>query len=87
MAIKPEDMLPDNQDFATANGQRIRKGSMAAAIANATLIDSPDATPAEKQAALDAIRELVPALKAFGLTQVVTWKNPDIQALFEETEK
>lgn len=83
MSVKPEDLLPDEQNFLEVNGQIIRKGTMGAALANAKIVDSADATLCDKQEAMIALKELVPALSAFGLTEFLTWKNSDIQSLFE----
>ena len=83
----PEDMLPDDQDsMTTASGVVGRKGTMAAALANADIVEAADATQAEKLAALEAIRSIAPALKALGVTEHLEWKNKDIQALFNEID-
>ena len=83
---RPEDMIPDDKSHFEMGGKTIRKGTMAAALANAEIVESPDATTAEKQAAMDTIKELAPVLRAFGLTKFLTWKNPKIQAIFDEME-
>ncbi|OGT39699.1 MAG: hypothetical protein A3F12_01665 [Gammaproteobacteria bacterium RIFCSPHIGHO2_12_FULL_38_14] len=83
---RPEDMIPDDKSHFEMGGKTIRKGTMAAALTNAEIVESPDATVAEKQAAMETIKELAPVLKAFGLTKFLTWKNPKIQAIFDEME-
>ena len=82
-AKKPEDMLSDDENYFEQGGQTIRKGTMAAALANAEIIESSGATATEKQQAMEALQELAPVLKAIGLTKFLTWKNPDIQAIFD----
>lgn len=84
MSYTPEDMIPDDKSHVEISGKTIRKGTMAAALANAEIIESPDSTSQEKCDALNAIKELVPALKAFGLVRFLTWKNPEIQAIFDD---
>ena len=83
---RPEDMIPDDKSHFEVSGQTIRKGTVAAALANAEIIESIDVTAAEKQAAMDTIKELAPVLKAFGLMKFLTWKNPKIQAIFDQDE-
>ena len=87
MSYTPEDMIPDDKSHFEMDGKTIRKGTMAAALANAEIIESTNSTAEEKRDALNAIKELVPVLKAFGLARFLTWKNPEIQALFDESNK
>lgn len=85
MSIRPEDVMPDNQDHVERDGKTIRKGTMAAALANAEIVESSTASAADKAVALDTLRELAPTIKAFGLMQFLTWNNPDIQKIFDES--
>ncbi len=85
MSYTPEDMIPDDKSHIEMGGKTIRKGTMAAALANAEIIESPDSTPQEKRDALNAIKELAPMLK-LGLTRFLMWKNPEIQAIFDESD-
>lgn len=85
-AKNPEDLIPDDKDHVEMGGEIIRKGTMAAALANAEIIEALDATEAEKLAAMNALRKLVPILKTFGLTKFLTWKNPKIQSIFDEAD-
>lgn len=82
MAFKPENMISDEQSYFEKNGKTIRKGTMAAALANAEIIESQHSSDAEKQKAFNALEELAPILIAFGLTKFLTWKNPQIQKIF-----
>ncbi|MSP52786.1 MAG: hypothetical protein EXR81_00850 [Gammaproteobacteria bacterium] len=83
-AISPEDILSDNESFVQYEGGTIRKGSFAAIIANADILDSSNATPAEKAAALDMIRSLLPAIMLSGAAKHLIWKNPQIQQSMDE---
>ncbi|MEM8609211.1 MAG: hypothetical protein AAGF92_19065 [Myxococcota bacterium] len=81
----PEDMIPDHKDYMeTKGGVRGRKGTMAAALANADIIEAEDATEEEKRAALEMLRTLAPQLKALGVTTHLRWKNEAIQKVFDE---
>lgn len=85
-AKTPEDMVPDDKSYFEMGDKSIRKGTMSAALANAEIIEALDATEAEKLAAMNALRKLVPILKTFGLTKFLTWKNPKIQSIFDEID-
>lgn len=84
MSIKPEDILPDDVNAVEINGLMARKGTVAAALANAKVLASGDKTEEEKNKAKEMIRELAPALIALELHQHVTWKNPEIQKIIDE---
>ena len=84
MVFKPEDMISDEQSYFEKNGKSIRKGTMAAALANAEIIESQHSSNEEKKTAFNALKELAPILIAFGLTRFLTWKNPTIQKIFDE---
>ncbi len=83
MAITPESILPDAQNSALINGVNVRKGSVAAVLANINVYESPLSSEADKQSALDVIKGLAPALKAIGLTQHLRFNNSEIQALID----
>lgn len=86
MGFKPEDVMSDDASHVEKNGVVIRKGSMAAVMANIEVIEDDSASPAEKQSAKEAIKELAPTLIGVGMTEYVTWKNPEVQAIFDEAE-
>jgi hypothetical protein len=87
MAIKPEDVLPDGVDSTIINGVTVRKGSVAAVLANLKLLDSPGIKEEEKEAALAAIKSLAPALVAGGFKQYLTFNNPIIQKMIDDAAK
>lgn len=82
--VKPEDILPDGEDFIEIQNQKLRKGTVAAALANARILEDPTATEDEKAHALKAIHSLVPALIALKMHDHVTWRNPLIQRMIED---
>jgi hypothetical protein len=84
MSIKPEDMIPDAADFVEKQGINIRKGTAAAILANAGILMDSQATDADKAAALETIRELMPAMVAAGMHLHMTWNNPEIQKIMEQ---
>ncbi len=86
MSYKPEDLMPDDKNYCEVNGKSIRKGSVAAALANAKIVESKNATAAQKKAALEALQQLAPALVDFELTRFMQWKNPEIQKIFDAVE-
>jgi hypothetical protein len=87
MSIKPEDILPDSINEVEINGIKARKGTVAAALANAKILASNDSTEIEKNDANEAIKELAPAMVALGLHHHLTWKNLEIQNIIEECVK
>ncbi|MCP4474763.1 MAG: hypothetical protein GY821_09425 [Gammaproteobacteria bacterium] len=82
-----EDMIPDQASYAERGGTVVRKGTMAAALANAEIIETADATEEERQQAMTALKTLAPPLKAMGLTKFLHWNNPAIQALFDQIDE
>ncbi len=85
--IRPEDILPDNMDFVEIQNQKLRKGTVAAVLANADVLLESKATKNEKNQALKTIKELVPSLITLGMHRHVIWRNPLIQALIDEAVK
>lgn len=49
MSIKPQDIIADDESYAEINGSKIRKGTMAAALANADIYTSSTANENEKK--------------------------------------
>jgi hypothetical protein len=86
-SVKPEDILPDGEDFVEIQNQKLRKGTVAAILANANILEDLGTTEDEKEQALKAIRSLVPALIALQMHQHVIWKNPLIQTIIDEEIK
>ena len=86
MSIKPEDILPDDKNTLEINGLIVRKATMAALLANADLLLKKESTIEEKVEAKETIKELAPGLIAAGLLRHLSWKNPDIQEIFEKIQ-
>ena len=81
--MRPQDVLPDGVDTATFHGVSIRKGSVAAFLANAALLRDPALTQAQRAAALGDIETLVPALRALGLFEVLEIRDASLRAFVE----
>jgi hypothetical protein len=83
MAIRPEDILKDNENTTVAGGVTVRKGSIAASFANAEILSSPKASEEEKASARAMLKELAPGLIGLKMHEHVTWKNPEIQQIID----
>jgi hypothetical protein len=64
--MKPQDILPDNINSVEADGQVLRKGSVAAFMANLAIIDKPVSYQEYESAVKDLI-ELTPILETLGV--------------------
>ena len=64
--MKPQDILPDNINSVEVNGQQLRKGSVAAFMANIAIIENPANYAAYENAVKDLI-ELTPVLETLGV--------------------
>lgn len=82
--VRPEDILPDGVDSTVMNGQAVRKGTVAAFIANIDILEDTKTSAEQKQSAMQILRELAPAVRTVGLHKHVTFKNPLIEQLFEQ---
>jgi len=79
--MKAEQVLPDEQNFVESNGLVVRKGSVAAFIANALILQDPNASAAERAEAESDLRELIPALKQLRLFEVFSLKSERLRSL------
>lgn len=85
--IRPEDVLPDEADTASFGGTTARKGTVAAFVANAKLLDDLPEGSADRKAVLDQLRSLAPGLLAVGLLDVFAPRSPVIAALVDEAPR
>ena len=81
--MKPQDILPDQQDDVQVNGLTVRKGSVGAFLASVRDWQDPAGSAATRAAAEAYLRELLPALHALGLFQVLTARDPALQVLID----
>lgn len=82
--LSAENLYPDNVDVAQYKGMSVRKGTMAAIIANIDILEASDSSAVEKSLALEQIKKYAPAVIATGLYEKVTWKNQLVQAAMQD---
>lgn len=81
--MRADQMLPDHLDHVQLNGTTVRKGSIAAFLANArVLADRSAGAAAHDQAEADLI-DLLPALRATGLFDVLEIRDAALRAWVE----
>jgi hypothetical protein len=68
--IRPQDILPDGQDSAVVGSTTVRKGSVAAFMANARLLDQTEPGSPDAEILGAELRELAGPLEALGLFEV-----------------
>jgi len=81
--MKPQDILPDHQDDVQVHGLTVRKGSVGAFLASVRDWQEPAGSTATRAAAEADLRELLPALHALGLFQVLAARDPALQRLID----
>ncbi|KAA0889370.1 hypothetical protein [Pusillimonas sp. ANT_WB101] len=81
--MRAEDILSDDQDQLERGGVVIRKGTVAAFMANARIWCDPGADAAQRQSAERDIRDALPGLRALGVFDVFAVTNADLRRLLE----
>jgi hypothetical protein len=84
--VTPEDVLPDELDSADLNGTIVRKGSVGAFLANARILRDAGSSLEARDAARAQIVALVPALRALGVFDFFSIRDPALAALVEAAE-
>jgi hypothetical protein len=79
--VRPEDVLPDGVDATAINGKTVRKGTIAAFLANTDILENLHTTEQQRQEALNMMKELAPAVIAIGLHKHVIFKNSQIEQI------
>lgn len=77
--IKPDDILPDAENFLEPNGLTLGKGSIAAFLKNIDVFKDSNSNETHKAALFKMIKELAPAIIAAGLHNHATFKNKIIE--------
>lgn len=85
-SVRPEDILPDGLNQTTINGETIRKGTVAAFLANVDVLEDPNTTAEQRQDIVKALRELASAVIAVGLHKHVTFKNLIVEQILVDAE-
>lgn len=86
-SVRPEDILPDGVDSASINGTLVRKGSIAAFLANTDILQNPNSSEQQKQEAINTMHELADAVIAIGLHKHVTFKNPQVEQILVDANQ
>lgn len=84
--MRAEDILPDNMQEREFRGLTVRKGTIAAFIANAKTILNPTASEAELATATEDLVASVSSLRAIGVFDVFAIRDPRVQALVDASE-
>jgi hypothetical protein len=82
--IRPEDVLPDGVESRSFAGTAVRKGSVAAFVANAALLGQLAEGSAEYRVVADQLRALAPALEAVGVLEVFAPRSERIARILED---
>ena len=85
-AIKPEDVLADQENFADFEGITVRKGSVAAFLKNIDMLDEERNSAEQRAAALEQIQQLAPAMVVLGLYKHAVFKNKQVQEILEKAQ-
>ena len=81
--MRADQVLPDDVNHGQFNGLAIRKGTVAAFLANARTWTRADAGADEREQARAQIAEDVPALRALGLFEVLEIRDERLRALVD----
>ena len=82
--MRAEQILPDDVDHAQFNGVTIRKGTVAAFLANARTWADAHASADERAQAQEQIAQALPALRALGLFEVLEVRDQGLRAFVAE---
>ena len=81
--MRAEDALPDPLNATTIDGVTVRKGTIAAFLANARVVADPCADPSATAVAERDIVDALPALRAVGLFDVLAARDARVRTLVE----
>ena len=85
MTTRHDETLPDDQDTSRLHGVTVRKGSVAAFVANAKLLEVlPHGSP-ERAHALAQLRVLAPSVAAVGVLDVFRPRSAEVAEVFAAT--
>lgn len=86
-ALRPEEILADGVDFTIRNGHKLRKGSIAAIVANIQVVEDENSLQEEKESSFTILKELSTTWFALEMDKYMNFKNKDIQAMFNDLKK
>ena len=76
--VRPEHLLPDDQNFAQMNGVTIRKGTMGAFLANLRILSSLPSDSPEREAIIEQLKEGIPTMRENGLFELFAFRSPEV---------
>lgn len=79
--VRPEDVLPAGVDRTVINGVGVRKGSVAAFVANAKQLEHLDSGTPEYDEVAAHLTSLLPALRAVGVLDVFVPRSEKLAGL------
>ena len=85
-SVRPEDILPEGVDHVESQGVIVRKGTVAAYIANIAVLER-ESSITEKENALAIMKVLAPSIIAMGLHDCVTFKNQHAEKILNDAAK
>lgn len=85
-SVRPENVLPDGVDSTTINGKIVRKGTIAAFLANTDILENINASEQQKREAINTMKELAPAVISIGLHKHVIFKNTQVEQILVDAE-
>ncbi|MFZ6864078.1 hypothetical protein ACO0K7_15710 [Undibacterium sp. Ji67W] len=80
--MKPNDILADQDNTIVINEVLVRKGSVGAFLMNWRILQDPNQLSAHAQATNDLL-DLIPALNALGLFEVLVPRDPALTKLVQ----
>ncbi len=81
--VKPQDVLADGQEYAEFEGVSVRKGSVAAFIANVHALAEVEPGGPRWTEIVAQMRELKPALERIGVLDVFEIRDPKLRELVD----
>lgn len=78
--VTAEDVLATGQERTEFDGTSVRKGSVAAFVANARTLENDELDGVSRDALITQMRELLPALRAVGVFDVFDLRSPSLRA-------
>ncbi|MFP6562126.1 hypothetical protein WJ542_28070 [Paraburkholderia sp. B3] len=81
--MRADQILPDHLDRVELEGTTIRKGTVAAFLANARVLTDPAAGAAAHEQAEADLTAILPALRALGLFEVLDIRDTTLRAWVE----
>ncbi len=86
-SVRPEDIIPDGADNTSINGVVVRKGTVAAFLANINILENLHSSDQQKQEAMNMLWELAPSVIATGLPQHVTFKSELVENILMDAAR